>query len=221
MDNKTYEEDFKMIRSAIDGAKNPMNQLGGFFKSYAIINMITVVLYLIVSLYQGFVREMYIGRMICFVYLAYYIFRMYKEEKSNTNHYYQAMLYIYGSVVVVIPVILWIAGIIGSFTLNNEASQAGKMLEMLMNLQVFSAIILLSVSFLIVSFVRDNKIYAVCAIGNLVVYLIAFAIGIINWKYRDTLSRFVLLCYAYYWLYDISKMYKKRMIINERGYVTG
>lgn len=116
--------------------------------------MITVVLYLIVSLYQGFVREMYIGRMICFVYLAYYIFRMYKEEKSNTNHYYQAMLYIYGSVVVVIPVILWIA-------------------------------------------------------------------GIINWKYRDTLSRFVLLCYAYYWLYDISKMYKKRMIINERGYVTG
>ena len=50
------------------------------------------------------------------------------------------------------------------------------MLEMLMNLQVFSAIILLSVSFLIVCFVRDNKIYAVCAIGNLVVYLIAFAI---------------------------------------------
>ena len=136
-----------MIRSAIDGAKNPMNQLCGFFKSYAIINMITVVLYLIVSLYQGFVREMYIGRMICFVYLAYYIFRMYKEEKSNTNHYYQAMLYIYGSVC-------------------------------------------------------DRS-------------------GIINWKYRDTLSRFVLLCYAYYWLYDISKMYKKRMIINERGYVTG
>ena len=212
-----------MIRSAIDGAKNPMNQLGGFFKSYAIINMITVVLYLIVSLYQGFVREMYIGRMICFVYLAYYIFRMYKEEKSNTNHYYQAMLYIYGSVVVVIPVILWIARIIGSFTLNNEASQAGKMLEMLMNLQVFSAIILLSVSFLIVSFVRDNKIYAVCAIGNLVVLpdCVCDRSGIINWKYRDTLSRFVLLCYAYYWLYDISKMYKKRMIINERGYVTG
>lgn len=112
MESKTYEEDFKMIRSAIEGAKNPMNQLGGFFKSYAIVNMITVVLYLIISLYQGFVREMYIGRMICFVYLAYYIFRMYKEEKSNTNHYYQAMLYIYGSVVVVIPVILWIAGII-------------------------------------------------------------------------------------------------------------
>lgn len=112
MESKTYEEDFKMIRSAIDGAKNPMNQLGGFFKSYAIVNMITVVLYLIISLYQGFVREMYIGRMICFVYLAYYIFRMYKEEKSNTNHYYQAMLYIYGSVVVVIPVILWIVGII-------------------------------------------------------------------------------------------------------------
>ena len=56
MESKTYEEDFKMIRSAIDGAKNPMNQLGGFFKSYAIVNMITVVLYLIISLYQGFVR---------------------------------------------------------------------------------------------------------------------------------------------------------------------
>ena len=197
MESKTYEEDFKMIRSAIDGAKNPMNQLGGFFKSYAIVNMITVVLYLIISLYQGFVREMYIGRMICFVYLAYYIFRMYKEEKSNTNHYYQAMLY--GSVVVVIPVILWIAGIIGSFTLNNEASQAGKMLEMLMNLQVFSAIILLSVSFLIVSFVRDNKIYAVCAIGNLVVYLIAFAIdqelsiGNIVIHYQDLYYSFVII----------------------------
>ena len=112
MESKTYEEDFKMIRSAIEGAKNPMNQLGGFFKSYAIVNMITVVLYLIIILFQGFVREIYIGRMICFVYLAYYIFRMYKEEKSNTNHYYQAMLYIYGSVVVVIPVILWIVGII-------------------------------------------------------------------------------------------------------------
>lgn len=176
MENKTYEEDFKMIRSAIDGAKNPMDKLGGFFKSYAIMNIIILAFDFIVSLNQGFVREMYIGRMICFVYLAYYIFRMYKEEKSNTNHYYQAMLYIYGSVVVVIPVILWIAGIIGSFTLNNEASQAGKMLEMLMNLQVFSAIILLSVSFLIVSFVRDNKIYAVCALGNLAIYLIAFAI---------------------------------------------
>ena len=176
MENKTYEEDFKMIRSAIDGAKNPMDKLGGFFKSYAIMNIIILAFDLIVILNQGFVRKMYIGRMICFVYLAYYIFRMYKEEKSNTNHYYQAMLYIYGSVVVVIPVILWIAGIIGSFTLNNEASQAGKMLEMLMNLQVFSAIILLSVSFLIVSFVRDNKIYAICALGNLAVYLIAFAI---------------------------------------------
>ncbi len=130
MDNKTYEEDFKMIRSAIDGAKNPMNQLGGFFKSYAIINMITVVLYLIVSLYQGFV------------------------------------------------------------------------LEMLMNLQVFSAIILLSVSFLIVSFVRDNKIYAVCAIGNLVVYLIAFAIdqelsiGNIVIHYQD-LYYYVMLIIGY------------------------
>lgn len=176
MENKIYEQDFKMIRSAIDGAKNPMDKLGGFFRTYAIINIITIVLDFIVSLNQGFVRGMYIGKMICFVYLAYYIFRMYKEEKSNTNHYYQAMLYIYGIVVVVIPVILWLAGIIRSFTSSNEEAQAGKMLEMLMNLQVFSAIILLSVSFLIVSFVRDNKIYAVCALGNLAVYLIAFAI---------------------------------------------
>ena len=199
MENKTYEEDFKMIRSAIDGAKNPMDQLGGFFKSYAIMNIIILAFDFIVSLNQGFVREMYIGRMICFVYLAYYIFRMYKEEKSNTNHYYQAMLYIYGSVVVVIPVMLWIAGIIGSFTLNNEASQAGKMLEMLMNLQVFSAIILLSVSFLIVSFVRDNKIYAVCALGNLAIYLIAFAIdkelsiGTIVIHYQDLYYQVMLI----------------------------
>ena len=202
MENKTYEEDFKMIRSAIDGAKNPMDKLGGFFKSYAIMNIIILAFDFIVSLNQGFVREMYIGRMICFVYLAYYIFRMYKEEKSNTNHYYQAMLYIYGSVVVVIPVILWIAGIIGSFTLNNEASQAGKLLEMLMNLQVFSAIILLSVSFLIVSFVRDNKIYAVCALGNLAIYLIAFAIdkelsiGNIVIHYQD-LYYSVMLIFGY------------------------
>lgn len=203
MENKTYEQDFKMIRSAIDGAKNPMDQLGGFFKTYAIINIITIVLDLIVSLNQGFVRGMYIGKMICFVYLAYYIFRMYREEKSNTNHYYQAMLYIYGIVVVVIPVILWIAGIVGSFTLGNEeVVQAGKMLEMLMNLQVFSAIILLSVSFLIVSFVRDNKIYAVCALGNLAIYLIAFAIdkelsiGNIVIHYQD-LYYSVMLIFGY------------------------
>lgn len=30
MENKTYEQDFKIIRSAIDGAKNPMDKLGGF-----------------------------------------------------------------------------------------------------------------------------------------------------------------------------------------------
>lgn len=202
MENKTYEEDFKMIRSAIDGAKNPMDKLGGFFKNYAIINMITIVLDLIVSLNQGFVRGMYIGKMICFVYLAYYIFRMYKEEKSNTNHYYQAMLYIYGIVVVVIPVILWFAGIIRSFTSSNEESQAGRMLEMLMNLQVFSAIILLSVSFLIVSFVRENKIYALCALGNLAVYLIAFAIDKELWigniviHYQD-LYYYVMLIFGY------------------------
>ena len=47
---------------------------------------------------------------------------------------------------------------------------------MLMNLQVFSAIILLSVSFLIVSFVRGNKVCAICALANLSVYLIVLAI---------------------------------------------
>ena len=202
MENKTYEEDFKMIRSAIDGAKNPMDKLGGFFKNYAIINIIILAFDFIVSLDQGFVKEMYLARMFCFVYLVYYIFRMYKEEKSNTNHYYQAILYIYGIVVVVIPVILWIAGIIGSFTLGNEEPQVGKMLQMLMNLQVFSAIILISVSFLIVSFVRDNKIYALYALGNLAVYLIAFAIDKELWigniviHYQD-LYYYVMLIFGY------------------------
>lgn len=37
MDNKTYEEDFKLIRSAIEGAKNPMNQLGGFLKAMQLL----------------------------------------------------------------------------------------------------------------------------------------------------------------------------------------
>ncbi len=76
MENKSYEEDFKIIRAAIDGAKNPIDKLGQFFKNYAIINLITIVFSLIASLYQRLLPEMYIGRMICFVYLAYYIFRM-------------------------------------------------------------------------------------------------------------------------------------------------
>ena len=37
MDNKTYEEDFKMNRSAIDGEKNPMNQSGGFLKAMQLL----------------------------------------------------------------------------------------------------------------------------------------------------------------------------------------
>ena len=98
------------------------------------------------------------------MYLAYYILRIYKEEKSNANQYYQTILYIYGIGVVVIPVILWIAGIISSFASSNEAFQVDKMMEMLMNLEVFSSIILVSVSFLIVSFVRDNKMYIVYTI---------------------------------------------------------
>ena len=81
MENKTYEQDFKMIRSAIDGAKNPMDKLGGFFKNYAIINIIIIAFYLIVALDQGFVREMYIARMICFAYLWLYdISKMYKKR---------------------------------------------------------------------------------------------------------------------------------------------
>lgn len=157
MENKSYEEDFRIIRAAIDGAKNPIDKLGQFFKNYAIINLITIVFSLIASLYQRLLPEMYIIRIICFMYLVYYILRIYKEEKSNANQYYQTILYIYGIGVVVIPVILWIAGIISSFASSNEAFQVDKMMEMLMNLEVFSSIILLSVSFLIVSFVRDNK----------------------------------------------------------------
>ena len=75
-----------------------------------------------------------------------------------------------------IPIILWIARIARLFTSNNEGYQPGKVLEMLTNLQIFSAIILLSVSFLIISFVRDNKLYAMYALTNLTIYLIAFAI---------------------------------------------
>lgn len=37
MESKTYEEDFKMIRSAIDGAKNPMNQLVDFLKAMQLL----------------------------------------------------------------------------------------------------------------------------------------------------------------------------------------
>ena len=176
MKNKSYEEDFRIIRAAIDGAKNPIDKLGQFFKNYAIINLITIVFSLIASLYQRLLPEMYIIRIICFMYLVYYILRIYKEEKSNANQYYQTILYIYGIGVVVIPVILWIAGIISSFASSNEAFQVDKMMEMLMNLEVFSSIILLSVSFLIVSFVRDNKVCAICALANLAVYLIVLAI---------------------------------------------
>ena len=145
MESKRYEEDFKIIRTAIDSAKNPIDKLGQFFKNYAMINIIIVALNLIVNLYQGLAMEIYIVKMICFVYLAYCIIRMYKEEKSNVNQYYQAILYIYGIVVVVIPVILWIARITRLVISNNEGHQVSKMLEMLVNLQVFSAIVLLSV----------------------------------------------------------------------------
>ena len=131
---------------------------------------------LIASLYQRLLPEMYIIHLICFMYLAYYILRIYKEEKSNANQYYQTILYIYGIGVVVIPVILWIAGIISSFASSNEAFQVDKMMEMLMNLEVFSAIVLLSVSFLVVSFVCSNKVCAICALANLAVYLIVLAI---------------------------------------------
>ena len=163
MESKRYEEDFKIIRTAIDSAKNPIDKLGQFFKNYAMINIIIVALNLIVNLYQGLAMEIYIVKMICFVYLAYCIIRMYKEEKSNVNQYYQAIL-------------LWIARITRLVILNNEGHQVSKMLEMLMNLQVFSAIVLLSVSFLVVSFVCSNKVCAICALANLAVYLIVLAI---------------------------------------------
>ena len=199
MENKSYEEDFRIIRAAIDGAKNPIDKLGQFFKNYAIINLITIVFSLIASLYQRLLPEMYIIRIICFMYLVYYILRIYKEEKSNDNQDYQTILYIYGIGVVVIPVILWIAGIISSFASSNEAFQVDKMMEMLMNLEVFSSIILLSVSFLIVSFVRDNKMYIVYALINLAVYLIAFSIDKelsienITIHYQDLYYSFVII----------------------------
>ena len=156
MESKRYEEDFKIIRTAIDSAKNPIDKLGQFFKNYAMINIIIVALNLIVNLYQGLAMEIYIVKMICFDY--------------------QAILYIYGIVVVVIPVILWIARITRLVISNNEGHQVSKMLEMLVNLQVFSAIVLLSVSFLVVSFVCSNKVCAICALANLAVYLIVLAI---------------------------------------------
>lgn len=199
MENKSYEEDFRIIRAAIDGAKNPIDKLGQFFKNYAIINLITIVFSLIASLYQRLLPEMYIIHLICFMYLVYYILRIYKEEKSNANQYYQTILYIYGIGVVVIPVILWIAGIISSFASSNEAFQVDKMMEMLMNLEVFLSIILVSVSFLIVSFVRDNKMYIVYALINLAVYLIAFSIDKelsienITIHYQDLYYSFVII----------------------------
>ena len=52
MGSKRYEEDFKIIRTAIDSAKNPIDKLGQFFKNYAMINIIIVALNLIVNLYQ-------------------------------------------------------------------------------------------------------------------------------------------------------------------------
>ena len=146
---------------------------------------------LIASLYQRLLPEMYIIHLICFMYLAYYILRIYKEEKSNANQYYQTILYIYGIGVVVIPVILWIAGIISSFASSNEAFQVDKMMEMLMNLEVFSSIILVSVSFLIVSFVYT--------LINLAVYLIAFSIDKelsienITIHYQDLYYSFVII----------------------------
>lgn len=51
---------FRIIRAAIDGAKNPIDKLGQFFKNYAIINLITIVFSLIASLYQRLLPEMYI-----------------------------------------------------------------------------------------------------------------------------------------------------------------
>ena len=51
---------------------------------------------LIASLYQRLLPEMYIIHLICFMYLAYYILRIYKEEKSNANQYYQIYILLKG-----------------------------------------------------------------------------------------------------------------------------
>ena len=175
---------------------------------------------LIASLYQRLLPEMYIIHLICFMYLAYYILRIYKEEKSNANQYYQTILYIYGIGVVVIPVILWIARITRLVILNNEGHQVSKMLEMLMNLQVFSAIVLLSVSFLVVSFVCSNKVCAICALANLAVYLIVIAIdkelsiGNIIIHYQD-LYYYIVLVLGYM---VMAKCIRKEWLIIERGH---
>lgn len=55
---------------------------------------------LIASLYQRLLPEMYIIHLICFMYLAYYILRIYKEEKSNANQYYQTIAELQSEVLV-------------------------------------------------------------------------------------------------------------------------
>ena len=85
MGSKRYEEDFKIIRTAIDSAKNPIDKLGQFFKNYAMINIIIVALNLIVNLYQGLAMDIYCQNdMFCLSGILYYsnVQRRKKQYKS-------------------------------------------------------------------------------------------------------------------------------------------
>ena len=85
---------FRIIRAAIDGAKNPIDKLGQFFKNYAIINLITIVFSLIASLYQRLLPEMYI--VYALINLAVYLiaFSIDKELSiENITIHYQDLYY--------------------------------------------------------------------------------------------------------------------------------
>ena len=85
---------FRIIRAAIDGAKNPIDKLGQFFKNYAIINLITIVFSLIASLYQRLLPEMYI--VYALINLAVYLiaFSIDKELSiGNIIIHYQDLYY--------------------------------------------------------------------------------------------------------------------------------
>lgn len=82
MGSKRYEEDFKIIRTAIDSAKNPIDKLGQFFKNYAMINIIIVALNLIVNLYQGLAMEIYIVKRYVLFIWHIVLFECTKKKKA-------------------------------------------------------------------------------------------------------------------------------------------
>ena len=82
---------FRIIRAAIDGAKNPIDKLGQFFKNYAIINLITIVFSLIASLYQRLLPEMYI--VYALINLAVYLIAFKELSIENITIHYQDLYY--------------------------------------------------------------------------------------------------------------------------------